>query len=50
MLRANCEGEASSIAYFSDYVLAFLPDDGRIEQLKHVQKQIYKRTVLCFSA
>jgi hypothetical protein len=30
----KCEGEASSMAYFSDYVLAF--HDGRIKQPKHV--------------
>jgi hypothetical protein len=28
--HAMCEAEASSIAYISDYVLVFLPDDGRI--------------------
>jgi len=32
--HTNCEGEASSIPYFTEYVLLFLPDDGRIE-LKH---------------
>jgi hypothetical protein len=26
--HAKCEGEASSIAYFYDCVLLFLPDDG----------------------
>jgi hypothetical protein len=32
------EEDASSIAYFSDYVHVFLPDDGRIQLPKHVEK------------
>jgi hypothetical protein len=36
MYQGNHEGEASSIAYFSYYVLVFLSDDGRIHLPKHV--------------
>jgi len=37
--HANCEGKVSFIAYFSDRVLVILPDDGRIQQPKHVSEK-----------
>jgi hypothetical protein len=36
--KKNCEGEVYNMAYFSDYVLVFLPD-GQIKQPKHVAEK-----------
>jgi len=37
--HTNCVGKVSFIAYFSDCVLVILPDDGRIQQTKHVAEK-----------
>jgi len=44
-VSAKCERETCSIAYFSIYVLVFLPEEGRMERSKRVvAKYINERT------
>jgi hypothetical protein len=49
--HGHCEGEASSVANFSDYVIVFRPDDGRIKTTetccRKVNKRSYSVQVLC---